>query len=89
MRVRRQHLLRGFIVDFYVPAVRLVIELDGAVHDDGLQQVEDAHRQRALEAEGYRVLRLKNETVCKAPQQAAAFIRREIAAILSAHREAI
>ncbi|HEX4514303.1 MAG TPA: DUF559 domain-containing protein [Polyangiaceae bacterium] len=32
-RVRRQHPLHPFIVDFYVASYRLVIELDGSVHD--------------------------------------------------------
>ncbi len=31
-KFRRQHVLTPFIVDFYCPAVKLVIELDGPIH---------------------------------------------------------
>ena len=51
----------GWIVDFYIPCARLVIEVDGAVHD---QQVEDdARRSDALGAVGVQVLRFTNEEV--------------------------
>jgi very-short-patch-repair endonuclease len=60
-RVRRQHVIRGWIVDFYIPSARLVIEVDGEVH--AAQQLDDARRTEALEAEGMRVLRVRNEEV--------------------------
>ena len=40
---------------------RLVIEVDGDVHD--LQVEQDARRTLALEAEGLRVIRVRNEAV--------------------------
>ena len=61
VRVRNQHIIRGWIVDFYIPAARLVIELDGAVHD--LQQGDDERRSQALRDEGLTVLRVRNEEV--------------------------
>ena len=42
VRARPQHVIRGWIVDFYIAAWRLVIEVDGDVHD--LQVDEDARR---------------------------------------------
>jgi very-short-patch-repair endonuclease len=55
--VRRQVPLLGrFIADLYVPAVRLVIEVDGGYHSE--RREHDARRDRALERAGYRVLRL-------------------------------
>ena len=60
-RVRNQHVIRGWIVDFYIASARLVIEVDGDVHD--LQVEEDARRTLALEAEGLRVIRVRNEAV--------------------------
>src|SRR5687768_10586484 len=50
-------------VDFSCPAARLVIELDGAAHDHEGAQGEDRARDRALEGEGYRVLRFENRDV--------------------------
>jgi very-short-patch-repair endonuclease len=58
---RRQALVGPFIVDFASRKARLVIELDGGQHN--WQQEADAHRQRQIEAAGYRVLRFWNNDV--------------------------
>ena len=55
---RRQQIIRGFIVDFYCHQVRLVVEVDGPVHDDQLEQ--DAARDVALSELGLRVVRFSN-----------------------------
>lgn len=60
-RFRRQHVLAGFIVDFYCPALRLVIELEGGVHNDPERRNYDHLRQLELERRGYRVVRIRNE----------------------------
>jgi len=61
VRVRSQHVIRGWIVDFYIPSARLIIEVDGGVHTD---QVEaDARRTTALAEEGLRVLRITNAEI--------------------------
>jgi very-short-patch-repair endonuclease len=54
--VRRQVVVQGYIVDFFAPAARLVVEVDGAQHSR--QRGADRRRDRALEAAGLRVLRL-------------------------------
>jgi very-short-patch-repair endonuclease len=61
LRFRCQHPLRAFIADFYCPACKLVIELDGDIHNN--QQEYDAERTKKLNQLGYRVLRFPNETV--------------------------
>ena len=53
---RQVPLLGRFIADFFAPAQRLVIEVDGAYH--GERARADARRDSALERAGYRVLRL-------------------------------
>jgi very-short-patch-repair endonuclease len=50
-----------FVVDFCCPQLRLVIELDGGIHDEMVEQ--DAERTRLLEASGYKVVRFKNDDV--------------------------
>jgi very-short-patch-repair endonuclease len=67
VRVRRQQPVGPFIVDFFVPAVRVVIEIDGSVHDPAHERVRDAERQRQLEAVGFRVLRFRNDEVLADP----------------------
>ena len=57
---RRQHPIGRFIVDFYCAAARLVIEIDGSIHDTPGQREYDAARQAHLEDIGLRVLRFSN-----------------------------
>jgi very-short-patch-repair endonuclease len=63
IKVRRQYAVERFILDFYCPAARLVIELDGSVHDEQMQQERDLARTTALKARNYRVIRFRNEEV--------------------------
>ncbi|SRR6266545_779673 len=51
-KFRRQHVIGPFIVDFYCAAARLVVEVDGPIHDS--QQEQDALRQGFLEQTGCR-----------------------------------
>ena len=75
-RVRPQHVIRGWIVDSYCYAARLVIEVDGDIHD--LQRAEDERRTRALHLEGLEVLRVRNEEVLS---EIADFVARIVEAI--------
>ncbi|MBK7583607.1 MAG: DUF559 domain-containing protein [Myxococcales bacterium] len=77
VRVRRQVVLGQYVVDFLVPACRLVIEVDGGWHRH--RRVADARRERALRRLGYRVLRLEAELVLSAPVQAVAKVREALA----------
>jgi very-short-patch-repair endonuclease len=61
LHFRRQHVLAGFIVDFYCPSARLIIELDGSHHHD---QVEaDRERDAVLRGLGNEILRFPNSAV--------------------------
>ena len=74
----RQRPLGNFIVDFYAPAVSLVVEVDGGQHhtDDGRQR--DAERSAFLETQGLRVLRFDNRQVLTAITEVVAEIRRVV-----------
>lgn len=64
VRVRRQHPLHPYIVDFYVPAYRLVVEIDGGIHL--AQRERDARRDAELAAlYGVRVMRIDAELVMR------------------------
>ena len=65
LKFRRQHVLRGFIVDFYCVAERLVLDLEGDAHDGTDQLAYDAARAALLEAAGYRVVRVRNGDVTR------------------------
>ena len=60
-KFRRQHVIDQFIVDFYCAEARLVIEVDGAVHE--FTGERDQARQAQLEALGLRVTRFTNDEV--------------------------
>jgi very-short-patch-repair endonuclease len=53
----------GRYVDFFCPAKRLIIELDGGHHNDDATAARDSERQAWLEQEGYRVIRFWNSDV--------------------------
>ena len=50
----------NYIADFYAPAVKLVVELDGAQHLKLRQAKYDAQRTRDLEQQGLKVLRFED-----------------------------
>jgi len=59
----RQKPLLSFIVDFYCPAAKLVIELDGSHHFETENQTKDQVRDVALAGIGLLVLRFDNRQV--------------------------
>ena len=55
---RRQHPLGRYILDFYCPAAKLVIEIDGIGHSHGDQPERDERRDAWLIGQGLQVLRI-------------------------------
>ncbi|MGA2089316.1 MAG: DUF559 domain-containing protein [Stellaceae bacterium] len=60
-RFRRQQPMGRYIVDFFCPEARLIIEIDGGQHMD--RKKADAVRTSWLEEKGYRVIRFWNNDV--------------------------
>ena len=63
LKFRRQHPLDKFIVDFYCNEKKLVVELDGGVHDEKINKEYDEARTAMLAGLNVIVLRFKNEEV--------------------------
>lgn len=63
LRFRRQHPVNAYILDFWCPACKLVVELDGSAHDTPQAKEHDAARQEHLQSYGYTILRFSNERV--------------------------
>ena len=63
IKFRRQQSVGYFVVDFYNSEYRLVVEVDGLIHE--FQQEADNSRQQILEELGLNVLRIKAEVVEK------------------------
>lgn len=62
-KIRRQHIVSQYILDFAYLDSRLAIELDGGYHNEMDQQYDDAVRTKNLEQLGWRVLRFTNAEV--------------------------
>jgi very-short-patch-repair endonuclease len=60
-KLRRQHVIAGYIVDFYCAELWLAVEVDGAVHER--RRIEDRQRDEDLASLGVRVVRLRNADV--------------------------
>ena len=73
-KFRRQHSVGPHIVDFYCPAEKLVVELDGAGHYDVVGNARDIHRTQYLEAQGLHVLRFENKDFWSHPESVLAAI---------------
>ncbi|HEY2070876.1 MAG TPA: DUF559 domain-containing protein [Rhizomicrobium sp.] len=65
LKFRRQQPIGGYIVDFFCPTFKLIVELDGSQHYLPETFAYDQERTRWLEARGYRVLRFANADVLK------------------------
>jgi type I restriction enzyme R subunit len=65
LKFRRQAPVAGKIVDFLCPELKLVIELDGGIHD--LRIVEDAERELQITDAGFCVLRSENQAFLRNP----------------------
>lgn len=62
-KIRRQHVILNYIVDFFCYSEKLIIELDGPIHNTQKAREYDQRRQNLLIANGYRILRFKNADV--------------------------
>ncbi len=63
VKFKRQQCIGPYVVDFYVPQHRLIIELDGGQH--AVNQRIDDQRTRFLTERGYRVIRFWNNEILK------------------------
>src|SRR6266496_2228148 len=63
LKFRRQHPLDKFIADFYCHEKKLVIELDGSIHNEKEIKDYDAVRTYELKEWGINIIRFRNEEV--------------------------
>ena len=62
-KFRRQHSIENYIPDFYCPQERLVIELDGEVHNSETARDYERKRTEVLNKLGITVIRFENRRV--------------------------
>ena len=81
LKFRRQHPISNYVVDFYCHAARLVIELDGGIHEIEEVKINDQVREQNLKSLGLTVLRFKNEEVFQNKSTVLNIIKKTIEAI--------
>jgi acetylglutamate kinase len=69
LKFRRQHPIANYIVDFYCHEKKLVIELDGGIHEVEDVKKWDEYREQHLKELGLTVIRFRNEEVFKEKKQ--------------------
>ncbi|MGQ9644676.1 MAG: endonuclease domain-containing protein, partial [Ignavibacterium sp.] len=62
-KFRRQHIIGKYIADFVCIPQKLVIEIDGLIHQLPENKESDEIRTQWLESNGFRVIRFTNEQV--------------------------
>lgn len=78
VKFRQQHIIDQYIVDFACLKEGLIIEVDGAFHNQ--QKEEDQIRTVLLESLGYKVIRFSNEEVLNDIESVLTQIKNEIGA---------
>jgi N-acetyl-alpha-D-muramate 1-phosphate uridylyltransferase len=63
IKFRRQHPIWNYIADFYCHSLKLVIEIDGGIHDREDVKISDEERQKHMESFGIFIIRFTNEQV--------------------------
>jgi len=63
LKFRRQHGIGKYVVDFYCPEIKLIIEVDGDSHFEPGAQEKDVERERSLINSGFRVLRFTDRDI--------------------------
>ncbi|MEO6136423.1 MAG: DUF559 domain-containing protein, partial [Ginsengibacter sp.] len=78
-KVRRQHVIDGFIIDFAFLNEHLLVEVDGGYHNDSNQKEYDEARTEFLTELGFRLIRFTNEEVENNISNVLEKIRKELA----------
>ncbi len=69
LKFRRQHQIGTYIADFYCHENNLVVELDGAIHENKDVQKKDQQRDAYFKSQGFKVVRFPNEIVLNDPEK--------------------
>ena len=78
VQFNRQRPIGKYIVDFFAPAIKLVVEADGSQHLDAEGVLADAKRAAFLEAQGIMILRFDNLQILTQTESVLDMIHTEI-----------
>ena len=78
LKFRRQHPVSIYIADFYCHSQKLVIELDGSIHNVPDVKTNDIIRQKDLEDLGLKIIRFTNKEITNNLEQVLQTIEKNI-----------
>ncbi|MBX9885470.1 MAG: endonuclease domain-containing protein [Novosphingobium sp.] len=76
VKIRRQHPVGAWVLDFYCAATKIAFEIDGIAHDMGDRPERDERRDAALKELGIEVIRVPAADVLRSPDTVAEAIVR-------------
>ena len=71
VKIRRQHPLGPYVLDFYCAERKVAFEIDGIAHDMGDRPQRDAQREAWLKSQGIAVIRIPAGEVLRSPEDVA------------------
>ena len=77
-KFRRQYSVGRYILDFYCPALKLGIEVDGPIHNTKDSLEYDQYREKEILTYGIRIIRLTNFQVLESPNKVINKIKQSI-----------
>jgi 3-isopropylmalate/(R)-2-methylmalate dehydratase small subunit len=86
LKFRKQHPAGPYTLDFYCPAARLCVEIDGQSHERGDSQIRDGERDRFLEHHRVHVVRLPAPEVLRNLDDAVRYIAQQAEERIPLHR---
>jgi cyclase len=87
LKFRRQHPISIYIADFYCHKIKLVIEVDGSIHNIPEIKEADVIRQEELEKLGCSILRFTNQQVSEKMEDVLQIINEKIEALNNLHKQ--
>ena len=63
LKFHRQFIIAGFILDFYCPALKLAIEVDGGIHNLKSNRAYDLEREDIIKQYNIDIIRFTNQSV--------------------------
>ena len=86
-KFRRQHRIGLYIADFYCHKVKLIVEVDGLIHNEPEVKQSDNIRQKELEAWGYNLIRFINQEVNEKPEEVIKIITEKILQLINLQKQ--
>jgi|WetSurMetagenome_2_1015567.scaffolds.fasta_scaffold427083_1 very-short-patch-repair endonuclease len=83
VKFRRQHPIGYFVADFYSHEIKLVIEVDGPVHELVDQKEYDLNRSAEMDRLGIKIIRFTNDEIKWKLNSVLKQIREEVSAKLA------